>query len=122
MQRPPTWAPASSTTTRRPAAISRRAAAIPAAPAPTITTSAGAERDCSERGAPCRGDGAPRAGPAARAAVEAARNVRRVNGFMLTLLPSPTLHHPEASGKQMDVQLVPDDRHRYLCGSCGVHP
>jgi len=40
MQRPPIWDAASTTTTLRLAAITRRAAAIPAAPAPITTMSA----------------------------------------------------------------------------------
>src|SRR5438874_4886572 len=76
MQRPPTRSVASSRMKRRPAAAMRRAAAIPAAPAPTIITSASPE-----------GATAPSAGDAT-AAAEPARNDRRDNdrkdsGFMV---------------------------------------
>jgi hypothetical protein len=74
---------------------------MPAAPAPTITISADPERGCSERGAPFRDEGAARTGPAANAAADAVRNVRRLNGFMRAMIPFPTLPHLEASGKPM---------------------
>ena len=86
MQRPPISPVASSTTNVRPRdAASRRAAAIPAAPAPTTTISTVARPrrflpDAAGVGAGvCRG--APNAGPAPKAA-EAARNDRRVRRFI----------------------------------------
>jgi hypothetical protein len=71
-QRPPTRPDASSITNRRPEAAIRRAAAIPAAPAPTITTSV-----------------SPEAGKAASAgeatvAAERARKERRFNRAMVS--------------------------------------
>src|SRR5262249_27968336 len=84
-QRPPTSPVASSTTNLRPFdAASLRAAAMPAAPAPTTTISTGPERG----GPSCVvgagvGRGAPSAGVAPLAA-EAARNDRRVRRFIGT--------------------------------------
>ena len=83
MQRPPTVSAASTSAKRLPAAARRRAAAMPAAPAPTITTSTLPERPTSGTGAGV-GDlrGAPKAGPAASMA-EAAKNDRRLNLLMV---------------------------------------
>src|SRR5215510_8194255 len=66
MQRPPIAFAASINTKRRLAAATRRAAAMPAAPAPTIATSTSPDAA-----------GAPSAGLATAAAVDA-RNERRV--------------------------------------------
>ena len=67
----------------RPAAENRRAAAMPAAPAPTMTTSKSTD-----------GEGLPSAG-AATLAVEAARKVRRLKRFMVgDLLPALAQRHP----------------------------
>ena len=74
-QRPPMWSAASISTNFRPAAAIRRAAAIPAAPAPTMTTSVGV--------APAAP--APNAAGAASAA-EAARNERRLIRDMVSKL------------------------------------
>src|SRR5262245_36908713 len=71
IQRPPTRSEASISRKLRPAAETRRAAAIPAEPAPTITTSKSTD-----------GDGAAIAG-AATVAAEAARNERRLKRFMV---------------------------------------
>ena len=84
-QRPPT-SPAASSTTNAPAgeAATRRAAAMPAAPAPTMTTSTG--RTVALPAAPdgCRlAAAARRSRPRAKAA-EAARNERRVRRFMVS--------------------------------------
>src|SRR6267154_5875155 len=92
MQRPPSWSAASTNAKRLPAAARRRAAAMPAAPAPTITASTLPERGTSgtggaegaDEGGPF-GRGAVNAGAAARVAeaAEAARKDRRLQGFMV---------------------------------------
>src|ERR1700745_4142688 len=79
MQRPPTWSAASSTTNCLRAAASRRPAAMPAAPAPTMTASTQPERGTSGARA---GRRAASAGAAVRTAAEEARNDRRLKRLM----------------------------------------
>src|ERR1700757_4870988 len=79
MQRPPTWSAASSTTNCLRAAASRRPAAMPAAPAPTMTASTQPERGTSGAGA---GRGAASAGAAVRTAAAEARKDRRLKRLM----------------------------------------
>ena len=73
-QRPPMRSAASINMNFRPAVVSRRAAAIPAAPAPTITTSVAVEP----------GPPAPNAIAGAASAAEAARKERRLTRGMVS--------------------------------------
>src|SRR6516165_4642816 len=96
-QRPPTAAPASTKAMRSPEPDNRRAAAMPAAPAPTITTSRGPGRegggaDLLDTGAPgalgapgAGAFGAASPGAAVTAAADAARKDRRLSFFMVAV-------------------------------------
>jgi hypothetical protein len=73
-QRPPTRSVASKIAGFRPAAAMRRAAAIPAAPAPTMTTSVLLEAGIASAGC-------------AATATDEARNERRLNAIMAFRMP-----------------------------------
>src|SRR5438045_147665 len=83
MQRPPTAPDASTSANRFPAAARRRAAAMPAAPAPTMTTSRPPERAVACGAGPDFALGGAARADGAVMAAQAARNKRRFNRFMV---------------------------------------
>src|SRR5581483_10157985 len=92
--RPPIRSDASKIAILRPAAVSLRAAAMQAAPAPTITTSTSA------------GAAATRMLGAANAAADAARKERRLNRFMVSERLAESRYIAENNGTSQTLWLT----------------